>query len=200
VALEAGWIERVLGEPCVLKVGRTWLQDRNPEVSLTRNQRLGATQPPNLLQTHKGNPLTPLLFTADFSSSIIVMRRISEDTRNSILALLDSGLSSREVGARLGVSHMTVSRVRAEARPDAPKSRGGQPAKLTAVDKRRLVRMVTSAKADNAVQATRQLRDITNVDCSVYTVRRALKEAGLKAASKSRGFRRSISSNAAPSP
>jgi transposase len=44
--------------------------------------------------------------------------------------------------------------------------------------------MVTLAKADNAVQVTRQLRDITNVDCSAYTVRHTLKEAGLKAASK----------------
>jgi transposase len=130
------------------------------------------------------------------------MRRISEDTRNGILSLIDAGLSSRKVEAQLGVSSMTVSRVRAEARPCVQKSRSGRPAKLTATDKRRLVRMVTSGKADNAVQVTRELKDITNVDYSVHTVRRALKEAGLKASPKkrSRGFWKGISSNAATSP
>jgi transposase len=112
------------------------------------------------------------------------MKRISEDTRNSIVSLIDAGLSTREVETQLGVSCMTVSRVGAEARPYAQESRGGLPAKLTATDKRRLVRMITSGKADNAVQLTRQLRDITNVQCSAHTVRRALKEAGLKPSPK----------------
>ena len=114
------------------------------------------------------------------------MRRISEDTRNSIIALIDSGLSSHEVEARLGVSYGTVSRVRAKARHDVQKSRGGRPAKLAATDKRRLVRMVTSARADNAVQVTRQLKDTTNVDCSAQTVRRALREASLEASPKTK--------------
>jgi len=109
------------------------------------------------------------------------MRRISEDTRNSILALIDKGLSLREVEARLGVSCATVSRVRAEARPDVQKSRGGRPAKLTPKDKRKVVRMVTSGKAGNAVQATRQLKESETVDCSIHSVHRALKEAGWKA-------------------
>ncbi len=44
--------------------------------------------------------------------------------------------------------------------------------------------MVISGKADNAVQLTRQLKDIINVECNAQTVRRALKEAGLKASYK----------------
>jgi len=39
-------------------------------------------------------------------------------------------------------------------------------------------------KADNAVQATKELRNITNIPISVSTVRRNLKEAGLKAVVK----------------
>ena len=112
------------------------------------------------------------------------MRRISENTRNSILSLIDADLSSREVEARLGVSQATVSRVRAEARPHAQRSRGGHPAKLTATDKRWLARMITSEKADNAVQLAKQLRGTTNVECSSDTVRRALKEFRLKAMAK----------------
>jgi hypothetical protein len=44
--------------------------------------------------------------------------------------------------------------------------------------------MVTSGKADTAVQATHELKDTAGVDASVKTVRRALKEAGLKAVVK----------------
>ena len=82
------------------------------------------------------------------------------------------------------MNYATVSRVRAKARPDVYKSRGGRPAKLTITEKCRLVRTITSGKADNAVQLTRQLKHITNVECSAETVRRALKEAGLKAVPK----------------
>ena len=112
------------------------------------------------------------------------MRHISKDTRNSITSLVDAGLSTREIKTQLNVGHMTLSRVRARARPDAQKNRGGRSAELTTTNKRRLVRMVTSGKVDNAVQLRRELNDIANVECSVQTVRRALKEAGLKAVSK----------------
>jgi transposase len=107
------------------------------------------------------------------------MRRISEDTRDDIVALVDGGLSSRQVEARLGVSYATVNRVRAQARPHVQKNRAGRPAKLTPTDKRWLVRTVTSGEADTAPQLARQLKDITNVECSPQTVRNALKEAGL---------------------
>ena len=109
------------------------------------------------------------------------MRRISKDTCNSILELIDNGLSSHRIAARLGVSHRTAGKVRAEARPYAQKRRAGRPAKLTAADKRWLARLVITGRVDNAVQLTRQLRNSTNVECSVQTVRRALKEAALKA-------------------
>jgi hypothetical protein len=73
---------------------------------------------------------------------------------------------------------------------------------LTATDKRWLVRRVTSGKADDAVQLTRQLRDIINMECSVWTTRRALKEAGLKVVTKKKGrdFCLAISAGALLSP
>jgi transposase len=108
------------------------------------------------------------------------MRRISREIRNSILSLLDSGLSSREIEARLGVGHTTVNKVRAESRPYMQRRRGGRPARLTAADKRWLVRQLDSGKVDNAVQARQQLRDITNKEASCSTTRRAYKEAELK--------------------
>ena len=57
--------------------------------------------------------------------------------------------------------------------------------KLKTTDKRRLICTITSGKVDNAVQQlTRELRDVSNIDVSAQTVRHALKEAGLKAATK----------------
>lgn len=109
------------------------------------------------------------------------MKRISEDVRRNILSLLDAGVSGRQIAQRLGVSTGTVHNVRASSKVSAQKNQGGRPFKLTATDKRQLVRMVTSGQVDTAVQATRELRDAIPVDFGVDTVRRALREAGLKA-------------------
>ena len=88
------------------------------------------------------------------SPSVLLIRRfhgrIPKNIRNSNISLIDKGRSSREIEAQLGVGHMTVSRVREEARPDAQKCRDGPPAKLTTTDERRLVHMVTKGEVDNA--------------------------------------------------
>ena len=84
---------------------------------------------------------------------------------------------------------MTVSRLRAAARTDAQKSQGERPAKLTATDKRQLVWMVTSGKVDNPVKVAQGMKDTIGVETSAQTVRRALREARLKAAVKKRKLR-----------
>jgi transposase len=112
------------------------------------------------------------------------MKPITQETRNNIISQLNSGKSTRQVAIRLNVSHITVSRVRAETKPDTKKGQGGRPARLTTVDKRKLVRMVTSGQADNASQLKRELHDSVGMDVSSKTVCRALKQAGLKAVTK----------------
>ena len=112
------------------------------------------------------------------------MKSIPEETCNDILSFLDNGLSSRKIAAQLGISRATIDRIHARSRPDIQKSQGGRPMKLKATDKRRLIRTISSGKVDNAVRLTRELRDVSNIDVSAQTVRRALKEAGLKAATK----------------
>jgi transposase len=123
-------------------------------------------------------------FSFSFPLFFFIMRHISKEIHNNIVSLLDTGISSRKIGARLGVSRSTVDRVRAKARSGAQKSLGGRPDKLTATEKRRLVRMLTLGKADNATQLTRELKNTTNINVSTDTMRRALKEAGLKAVTK----------------
>jgi len=63
------------------------------------------------------------------------MKPISEQVHNSIISLLDVGLSSRQIAAQLGVGHTTVDKVRASTRHGIQKRRAGQPAKLSAADK-----------------------------------------------------------------
>lgn len=112
------------------------------------------------------------------------MKRISKDTENSIVSLLDKGHSSRKIAAELGISHSTVMRVCARLRPNTQKQKAGRPAKLTIADKRNVVRNLMAGKADTAVELARNLRDSTKIQISPDTVCRALKEAGMKAITK----------------
>ena len=64
------------------------------------------------------------------------------------------------------------------------KSQCGRPAKLTEADKRELVRAITSGKSDTAIQLAQELKDTAKLEISADIVRRVMKEAGLKAASK----------------
>jgi len=112
------------------------------------------------------------------------MKSISKEIQNNILSLLNAGLSSREIERQLCVGHATVDRIRAKIYPHAKKSQGGRPPKLSKQDKRQAVRLITSGKADTAVQVTQILQNDFSTKVSSDTVRRALREAGLKAAVK----------------
>src|SRR5437879_31024 len=112
------------------------------------------------------------------------MKKISKNTENSIISLLDKGLSSRQIALQLSVSHSTVMRERQKSRPNAQKRKGGRPAKLTTTDKRNIVRNIMSGKSDTAVQIAQSLKDSTKIEISSDTVCRALKEAGMKAVTK----------------
>jgi transposase len=112
------------------------------------------------------------------------MKAISVTTRNDILSLIDQGLSSRAISKRVSVSHMTVSRIRHEAAKSDKQANRGRPAKLSLQDKRKLAWLITSGEVGTAVKATKVLLASTNVKASSQTVRRALRDAGLKARAK----------------
>jgi hypothetical protein len=83
-----------------------------------------------------------------------------------------------------GVSTGKISEIHSELRSEAHKSVGGRPKLLSAADERKALRLVTTGKAENAVQVTNQLRDVTNTVVSAETVRRTLRTAGMKAVTK----------------
>lgn len=109
------------------------------------------------------------------------MKPISEQTYNNIVSLLDHNLSLRQIATQLGISKSTVSKVRNESRSNIQKSQGGRPPKMTTADKRQLSRLAILGKANTAGKLAQQLKNATKVDVSADTVRRALKETGMKA-------------------
>lgn len=117
------------------------------------------------------------------------MKKLSVAKQNSIIKLLEAGLSSRKIAVQVGVGRVSVDNIRKEFMPNAEKPPKGRPRKLSAQDKRRLVRQVTSGKADTATQVMRDLCSTTKMEISAQTVRRALKEAGLKSVTKKKSPR-----------
>ena len=67
------------------------------------------------------------------------MKKISDAKRSSIINLLDSGLSSRQIAPRIKVSSCTVDRIRAVNCPTIQKAKGGRKPRLTANDKRHIM-------------------------------------------------------------
>ena len=108
------------------------------------------------------------------------MKKIPLDTKNSIITLLDNGLSARKIHEQLNISPRTVDKIRREARPNVTISKGGWPSSLTATDHRWLVRMITSGQADNAAQLAKSLGKNISKD----TICHALKTCEMKSAVK----------------
>lgn len=112
------------------------------------------------------------------------MKSLSPVQVDYILSQLDAGHSTSHIQLSTGVGHATICRLRSKHRPDLPKAVGGCPSKLSPANIRHAVHLISSQKAENAVQVTRTLQDIINAPLSTQTVRRKLKEAGLKAVVK----------------
>lgn len=112
------------------------------------------------------------------------MKRLNDEIRNNIVSLLDAGLSSRQIEVQMGVSRRTIDVLRAQVRPNIQKSIGGRPAKLTEANKRWIVRNIMSGRSDNATQLSQRLTNEANISVSTETIRRTLRQAGLKASVK----------------
>lgn len=112
------------------------------------------------------------------------MKKIPQSTTAKVLQLLDAGESARQIAKKFQIGATTVNRVRKKGRSAILKAKGGRPAKLSAATKRHIRRVIMTAKADTAIQITKQLRNDSNMVVSPNTVRRALKEGGLRAVTK----------------
>jgi transposase len=114
------------------------------------------------------------------------MKAISPLKREQAISLLQNGLSNRNVASITGVSKSTISRIAQEMDIDKENLKGGCPSKLSPTDQRRIIHSITSGKLDNAVQATHFINSINESHVSSKTVRRTLKQHGLKAVVKAK--------------
>jgi len=64
------------------------------------------------------------------------------------------------------ISHTTVNNIHAEIVKRDTQKKGGRPSKLTAINKRGLVRAIISGKANTATQLVKELKDSTKIEIS----------------------------------
>lgn len=130
------------------------------------------------------HPITVSSIIYFLLSIICTMKSIPTSVRDEIVSLATQGQSTREIAAKLNLSHMTVSRIREIHLPFTPKPAAGRPVCLTSSQKRLAVRYITTGQAKTAQKAAALLHQATNKAVSGETIRRVLKAAGLKAKKK----------------
>ena len=114
------------------------------------------------------------------------MRSLSPAQKHTILTMLDAGQSTRSISTATGVHSSTISRLRSKERSELQKSTGGCPKKLSPSNIHHAVHLLSTQKAENAVQVTKTLTNIINQPLSPSTVCPKLKKAGLKAVVKTK--------------
>ena len=112
------------------------------------------------------------------------MKKTSEQKVADILALLQQGVSIREVARRVPVSKSLVSKIRQKHSITTKTSKGGRPPKLSVQTKRLIVRKITSGECDTATEAQKILKNVQGINVHANTVRNALRKAGKKGAIK----------------
>jgi transposase len=93
-------------------------------------------------------------------------------------------LLKKKIAASTGYGIATISRLHSKHRPHLSKSSGGRPPKLSTANIRFAQRLISSGKADTAVDVTKTLSNITNLSLHAQTVRNSLKIAGMRAVVK----------------
>ena len=100
--------------------------------------------------------------------------------------MLDAGHSICSIQATTGVHASTISRLRSKKRSELQKSIGGRPSKLSPSNIRHAIHLISTQKAENAVQVTKTLTNIINKPLSPSIVHLHLKKARMKAIVKTK--------------
>jgi hypothetical protein len=94
------------------------------------------------------------------------MRPLSTAKCDCIITLLNSGTSTHDIHHLTGANTGAISKICTEYCSELPKSSGGRPRKLTTTDINYAKHLIQMRKADNAVQVTKTLKDVTNQSIS----------------------------------
>ena len=98
------------------------------------------------------------------------MRTLSLTQKNCILFMLDAGHSAHSIGSITGVHTSTIFRLHSKECSELHKSSSGCLTKLSPANIHYAVHLITTRKAENAVQVTKTLKNITNQSLSPTTV------------------------------
>src|SRR6266481_8023375 len=112
------------------------------------------------------------------------MRPLSLDKLNIVISRLNSGQTTHQISSSTGVSIGTISKIHSAHCPDVSKSSGGLPVKLSPANIWHAVNLITSEKAEIAVQVSKALQTITNQPVTSQTVCRHLRRTSMKAVVK----------------
>jgi len=85
------------------------------------------------------------------------MRSLTPAQYNRILELLDKGLSGHAISSTTGISVGSISGIHSKHQTSISKATGGCPRKLSPTDTQYAICVITSQKADNAIDATKTL-------------------------------------------
>jgi len=111
------------------------------------------------------------------------MGRISEQDKRNIKALVEKGMSQRNISAQLKIPKTTVAR-QSKKINIKKKDKGGRPRLLSTRDENFCMKQITSGKCATAVQVTKELKKRFDITISTFTVSRTLKKNGLKSVEK----------------
>src|SRR6266446_4881826 len=128
---------------------------------------------------------TKLRHNISYTSITIIMKSISKQTQNDIISLLKQ--SCRQIAQEIGVHYSTVSKFHSKLNFTPPKGKGGHPSKLTSTAIHHAIWIISTGKADTAVDVTKSSQETFPGTVSALTVRRGLKKSGLKAVVKTKG-------------
>jgi transposase len=112
------------------------------------------------------------------------MHHISSAQRSTIISLLYEHYSVHEIQFRTGIGKSTIGRIKKKVDTDKENNKGGCPSKLSPCDKQSILHQITTAKLDNAVQATHFINTILLNPVSAQIVRNVLKKNGFSSVIK----------------
>ena len=98
--------------------------------------------------------------------------------------MLDAGHSTHSISSATGIHPSTISRLHSKKCSELQNSVGDCPFKLSPTNVCHAIHLITSHKAENAVQVTKTLSNIINQPLSPNTVHQHLKKSGMKAVVK----------------
>ena len=112
------------------------------------------------------------------------MHSLTPAQQQHIIFLLNGGHSAKSIASSTGYGLATISRLRSRHCNNLQRSTGGCPKKLSPTNIHHATHLITSRKANTAVDVAKALHNDIHKPLSVETVCRCLKEGGMKAVVK----------------